>query len=53
MTSLKRARRCKVPVWRIGTGKREARELAMANFGRRKARLIRFNQISLAEKCES
>ena len=40
----------KVPV---GTGKREAGELAMANFGRRDASLIRVNQISLAEKSES
>ncbi len=53
MTSVKRARRCKVSVWRIGTGKREAGELAMANFGRRNARLICGNQISLAEKSES
>jgi hypothetical protein len=39
--------------WRIGTGKREAGELAMANFGRGDASLIRVNQISLAEKSES
>jgi hypothetical protein len=37
MTSLKMARpwKVKVPVCRIGMGKREAGELAMANFGRR------------------
>lgn len=37
----------------MGTGKREAGELAMANFGRRKARLIRVNEISLAVRSES
>ncbi len=55
MTWLKMARRwkVKVPGWRIGTGKREAGELGMANFGRRNDSLIRGNQISLAVKCES
>jgi hypothetical protein len=55
MTSLKRARlwRVRVLVWRIGTGRREAGELAMANFGRRNASLIRVNQLALAVKCES
>ncbi len=43
----------KVPVWRIGTGRGEAGELAMANFGRRNASLIRVNQLSLAVRCES
>ena len=55
MTSLKmaRQRKVKVPVRRIGTGKREAGELAMANFGRRNASLLRVNQLSLAVTCKS
>ena len=39
--------------WRNRNSKREAGELAMANFGRGDASLIRVNQISLAEKSES
>ncbi len=45
MTSLEMARwwKVEVPGWRIGRGKREAGELAMANFGHRNDSLMCIN----------